>query len=195
MIVRAAVAWLLATMFIAACGPRGGGEPPRPDRSLVPDIVGLAEHWEFGPCGTYRFTMRSGQAVEVAGAASPAEGCPSRPALIRGFDHGTSGSEAGASWARVNAPLIFVGRAADQPWWGAVSSEGDGTCWRLSFADDQGAYFEGVAMHLSNGVVLSVAKDFRLPIDEPAPFPLRIGDALCLNEQGQVVSVSILHDM
>ena len=83
----------------------------------------------------------------------------------------------------------MIGRDGDEPWWAAA--RGSNGCWRVSFDRGEGAHLEGETMHFANGLVLPLAADFEPPTYPTDPFPLRVGDTLCLDDRGRVESVTI----
>ncbi len=91
-----------------------------------------------------------------------------------------------------------------QPWLAAVRSAAwkddwpgaNEPCWLHRWFDEgEGAYEElhengPPTLHLSSGLDLPIAADFRLTYP-PDPFPLRRDDAICLNVDGEVVSADV----
>jgi len=179
---------LTVALVAVSCGGRGA-EPPRPDRSLVPDAVGLADHWESLPCGGVRFTLASGARVEVVRAGSQQEACPGQtptPILLGEAGYATNGAEAGRPWAS-GAPLILSGADPTGRWWATVL----GTPRCFGFSASEGAYADGRTLHLTSGLVLPLAPTFLPPDNVDDPFPLRGGDTLCLDDEGRVQAVHV----
>lgn len=181
-------------MALTLFGCSRGPEPPRPDRSLTPERVELADHWEFLKCSDIRFTLRSGATVDVDQPDVDSPDCPPRapnPATFGSAAGATSGVDAGVPIPAGDAPLIFVGSDGDRQWFGSADRVGE--CWSVRFGDGQGAYSEGPDIHLSTGPVLETADTFRLPDygSDFDPFPLRAGDSICLNEEGRAESIQL----
>jgi len=193
---------LLAAAVIAGCGGRAG-EPPRPDRSIAPDRVSLADHWDFGPCNHISVTLRSGEVLDVARSGNSGDpACPDQTptTFLLGSDGDlTYRADANKPWINDDAarwgdntpaPLVLMGTHDGQPWLGAVTTLYGG-CWQFRFERGAGAYLEGAALHLTSGLVLPLAEDFASPEYPRDAFPLRQDDAVCLNSEGEVLSVEI----
>ena len=191
----------LATIA-AGCGGRAG-EPPKPTRSLVADGVSVAERWDFGTCTHFEVTLRSGDVVDVMPPGVTQEGCPKEEPtefLIGSSSSLTYRSNNDQTWVEAASgregdgpgPLVFHGTVDGKTWVGVIASPyGPAPCWQFRFGEGEGAYLEGNAFRLVNGLVLPIAADYRPLTYPPDPFPLRAGDGMCLNEAGEVSSVQV----
>jgi hypothetical protein len=196
------IPWLLLVAAVTiGCGGRAA-EPPRPDRSIVAEAVSIADHWDFGSCGHLTVTLRSGAVLDVGRATSSDEGCPEpRPTVfLLGNDTSLTGrSNDQHRWVEPNTtlgggdgpgPLVLTGTRDGEPWLAAISSPSF-DCWQFRFDRGQRAYLEGETLHLTSGLVLPLANDYVPPDYPPDAFPLRTGDAVCLNSEGQVTQVDV----
>ena len=193
-----AVALLLAV--IVAVGCEGRAEPARPSRALTADVVEVADHWRIGPCQHLEVTLRSGQVVDVVRANVGDPTCPAEAETVFLLGEATDLTHRSNTERRWDAddtaiggnggsgPLVLIGTLDGATWLGAISSP-DRDCWLHRFGSDEGAWLEGETLHLASGLVLPLAADFRYPTFPEDPFPLRTDDAVCLNDQGEVVDV------
>jgi hypothetical protein len=192
---------LAASLLLAACiGGQRSAEPPRPDRSLTPEIVGVASAFTWAPCATILVTLEAERVVRVKDANMRDPDCdeptpaPSRFLFgkandVRSFlqgegDHTTEGGV----WEQGHGPLLFVG-TDEHGTWLAVARWSPEEDWCVFFEGDNGAYLEEDRLHTVEGVIVPFAPDFELPSEPELVFPLRSSDEACFNAEGQVTRV------
>jgi hypothetical protein len=193
----------LAASLLGACVGRAA-VPPTPTSSLTPDTIGVAVSGrDLGsPCET-RFTLANGETVTYQNGSYTVCGAyTTTPTLISGSvsaaadvsrDTTASGEPVVYAWKPGEGPLLLSGIDGTTRWIGVVNLDVDG-CYRIRLNDgwpDSGAWLEGQQLHLTSGVLLGLALGFTAPTYPEDAFPLRPGDSVCLDSDGQVTSVSV----
>jgi hypothetical protein len=190
-----------AAILLAGCiGGQRSVEPPRPNRSLTPEVVAVATEFKWGRCASTLVTLESGQVVPVKDANMRDPACteptpaPSRFLFGKADDarsflqgegvHTTEGSV----WESGHGPLLFVGTDEDGTWL-AVARWNPRNDWCVTFEGDNGAYLEGDNLHTVKGVVVPLAPAFEWPIEPDLVFPLRSSDEACFDSEGEVIRV------
>jgi len=149
--------------------------------------------WDWLACMPGRFTLASGEVVSVVDLGGGTVSCgdatytptPMLSDNVLRVSHG--GADPGTSIA--DGDLMFFGEDAQGAWYAAANHVGTNEC---PFEMSGGAYDEGDVLHFTSGLVLRKAPNFRIVSDwVEDPFPLRAADQICVNEQGEVLSVSI----
>ena len=163
---------------------------------MVPELVGIADHWQFTDCGRIELTLQTGELVDVDPGGRTI-GCPSSSGSV--FLVGNAGNATYQAdfdnrwidaptdkWPNGNpGPLVLAGSGDGGPWLGLVS-HWSGDCWEIRFAKGEGAFLEEAGLHLASGLLLPLAADFRPPGYPEDAFPLRYSDSVCLNRAGEV---------
>jgi hypothetical protein len=185
---------MLVVAIATGCGGRAG-PPPEPAQEIKPDVVSVADRWDFGRCGHIIVTLETGVDLDIARRGISEEGCPSEsptPFLVGEPDDLTQLVDHGRPWKTADAPIVFVALVGGETYLGAARPwfPSDG-CRVVSFQKGEGAFARNGTFVLTTGLVLEVADDFRQPNYPPDPYPLRSGDRMCLDESGRVTSVQI----
>ena len=161
---------ILLVPVLAACGGRAGA-PPRPDMTLVPEIINRAATYERLPCDVLEVTLESGRVLTVELGLNTELPCTREKTayLIGDFTDITSQAD-GDRWTVGRGPLVFAGTADGEPWVGTVELlEGAGRCFR--FAKGQGAYLEGDELHFSTRAGRAARRGLRAPELPPGRLP------------------------
>jgi hypothetical protein len=182
--------------LIAALNLLFGG-PPRPDRSLVPEVVGVVVRWDFieGECQMTRLALQSGQTLDLRLLGDSRARCGDGPwqtgvpELTRSHDF--SGT-AQAGEAIPDGGLLYYGHDGEAEWIAGASSnrlaaESAECPYTLSGA----GYDEGATLHLSTGLVVKKTSNFenKTPwMKETSTF--RDSDTICINQRGEAISIS-----
>lgn len=172
------------------------GGPPRPDRSLVPEVVGLVVRWDFieGQCQMKRLTLQSGQTLDLRLLGDSRARCGDGPwqtgvpELTRSFDlSGTS--QAGETIP--DGGLLYYGHDGHAEWIaGASSNELAADSAECPYTLSGSGYDEGDILHLSTGLVVKKTADFenKTPwMKETSTF--RDADKICINPRGEAISI------
>jgi hypothetical protein len=172
------------------------GGPPRPDRSLVPEMVGVVVRWEFieGECQMTRLTLQSGQTLDLHLLGDSRARCSDGPwvtgvpELTHSFDlSGTSQSGETIS----DGGLLYYGHDGQAEWIaGASSNELAADSAECPYIMRGSGYDEGHILHLSSGFVVKKTADFenKTPwIEETSTF--RDADRICVNQRGEAISI------
>jgi hypothetical protein len=171
------------------------GVPVRPDRTLVPEVVGVVVRWDFveGECQTTRVTLQSGRTLDLRLLGDARAKCGDGP-WATGVPELTSSMSLWFSQpgeAILNGGLLYYGHDGQAEWIGGASSNRPGadqtacpyTLWGSG-------YDEGDVLHLSTGLVVTKTVDFenKTPwMKETSTF--RDSDDICVNQQGEAVSI------
>jgi hypothetical protein len=190
----------VAALFVMGC--QRTAEPPRPSRSLTPEVVGVATEFKWGPCASVLVTLESGQVITVHDASYGDPACANQPTpaptpfLFGKADdvrstftgQGESSTE-GYVWERGKGPLLFVGTDDGSPWM-AIARWTPKDDWCVEFERGNGAYLDGDRLHMVKGVIVPLAPDFEWPFGDPDEvFPLRYSDEVCFSSEGAVIRV------
>lgn len=180
----------VASAFLAAgCIGAGGrgSDPPRPDRTIRIESVGIAREVRHGPCATVKVTLQSGMTIDVQTQTNLA-GCSTRvtPNLLGNL---------GNTLADVDGKgaLVLTGMIDGERWIGSAAWRSSVSAWCVIFAGEEGAFREGDAFHLSSGLMLNMSRGFGWieNRDESEFLPLRSGDDFCLNELGEAIRADV----
>jgi len=172
------------------------GGPPRPDRGLVPEVIGVVVRWEFitGECQMTRLTLQSGQTLDLRllgdGRARCGDGpwVTGAPELTRSFDL------LGSSHAGETIPdggLLYYGHDAQAEWIAGASSNGlAADSAECPYTLSGSGYDEGDILHLSTGLVVKKAARF----DNKTPWIKELStfqdaDKICINQRGEAISI------
>ncbi len=195
----------VAAMFVMGCGARAEA-PPRPNRSLTPEVVGVATQFTWGPCASILVTLESGQVITVHDANRSDPRCanqsapPATPFLFGKAEdvRSTPSNEGdqspeGLVWKRGHGPLLFVG-SDEGSLWMAVARWDTSSDWCVQFERGDGAFVEGNRLHTTKGVIVPLAPDYELPAGGPDEvFPLRVSDDMCFSSDGTVIRIRPFH--
>jgi hypothetical protein len=182
----------LAIVAVGGCGVGGRApEPPAPSRSLVPDTIGVVATVGGTDCHQ-TVTLDTGWTIEIVGASPQCAGESATPVLF--FDAGGifGNLRSLLSFDAGKAPLALSGMDGSTRWVGLVGQINSPGCFKVRFSQpNTGAWLEGSEVHLTSGVLLELAPEFKKPSYPSDAFPLRRDDELCLNSQGRGSSVSV----
>lgn len=174
-----------------------GPQPPRAQRTLVPELIGVVVRWDHveGACAVDRFTLESGDTLDVrwfpnnvrskCGEGPWETGTPRLSAST--FSLGTA--DPGESVA--NGGLVYYGHDEQGEQWIAgaysnASADSDGCPYRLQGSGHE----EGPILHFSNGLVVEKAPGLGVLTDwVTRPGVFQDGDTICVNREGQAVSL------
>jgi hypothetical protein len=177
--------------FVTLVGGRGF-DPPRPTRALAADDVDLIVMWEDGDCPYMRFTLASGQVVNIIASANGGPICePGGPIRTGRFltddDLCCWSQDSGERFT--DGPLVYIGHDAEGPWYAVARSLAPHCPYELH----GGAYDDGQVIHFSTGLVVPKARsfDFEHESDRDDGFPLRDADTLCVNRKGEAILARI----
>ncbi len=176
--------------------------------SFQTNVIGTAVSWSPEDCGRGRLTLRSGDVLDVQYRPSADQGSCHATREVTSLDGGSLGillhdrGDSHLDWKGPEAPLgpndfrtplVLAGSFVDgKPWILVLDGRTADGRWLLAFSsDDAGAYLNGNTLHLTTGLLLPLATDFEMPTYPEDPFPLRHGDQVWLNDEGEVVDVSI----
>jgi hypothetical protein len=173
------------------------GGPPRPDRSLVPEVVGVVVRWDFieGECEMKRLTLQSGQTLDLRLLGDRRASCGDGTWVTGVPELSRSRNLFGTSQAGETIPdggLLYYGHDGQAEWIASASPNGlaadpAGCPYRLSGS----GYDEGDILHFSTGLVVKKTADFenRTPWREETS---TFGDAddICVNQTGEATSIS-----
>ena len=172
------------------------GGLPRPDRSLVPEVVGVVIRWDFieGECQMTRLTLQSGQTLDLRLLGDSRARCGDG-SWVTGVSELTRSSDLfGTSHAGETIPeggLLYYGHDGRAEWIaGASSNELATDSAECPYTLRGSGYDEGDILHLSTGLVLKKTADFenKTPwIEETSTF--RDADRICVNQRGEAISI------
>ena len=165
-------------LLVIGCGQRAE-EPPSPDRSLTPEVVGVATEFKWGPCASILVTLESGRVITVHNANLGDPKCANEPTppptlflfgkaddVRSTFSGEGESSPEGLVWEPGHGPLLFVGTDDGNPWMAVAKwSPWDALC--VTFERGNGAYLEGHTLHTVKGVIVPLAPDFEWPDRDP----------------------------
>lgn len=179
----------LALVMCATVGCIGIGSradpPPKPTRSLVAAIVGLAADVRSGDCRSLVITLDSGELVTMS-FAEATDACDNEVTPI------VLGQPEKMSTRDGVEPLVLAGTLDGATWIGTAQWDEARKGWCVIFNAGEGAYREGAGFHLASGLVVPLAADFHwLSIDRSDLLPLRRDDDFCLNERGEVRGINV----
>lgn len=188
---------------VLACTGRVGS-PSNPTRTLVPDVVGVAKEFKWGPCASILVVLESDVTLTAYDPNVRDPLCANNPTPppttflfgsaddLHKFVQGEGDiDDRGGRWPPRHGPLLFSGSDAGSTW--MAVARWDGTdAWCVTFNEDNGAYLEGNRLHVVKGVLIPLAQEFTWPLGDPdTAFPLRQNDGLCLNVRGEAVRTQI----
>lgn len=182
-----------SALLVAGCIGAGGhgAEPPRPDRSIAPEVVSTLQDLRHGACATITVSLETGETIEVQTQTNLA-GCSTNvtPVLLGNLNQSLAvvdGKQA----------LVLTGTLDGAPWIGSAPWRPNVSAWCVIFGPNEGAYREGDTFHLASGLVVGVSSGFGWidPVDESEFLPLRDGDELCLNDLGQAIRANVWNGM
>ena len=181
------IALIVPALVAAGCIGMGqrADPPPRSDRAVQPELVGLATDVRHGPCASRLVTLATGETIEVF-EATLLEGCTHEvtPVLL-GYLGSMVQSEG-------RDPLVLAGTLDGTTWIGTARWQPLSKAWCVIFGNGEAAYREDGSFHLASGLVIPEAANFRwLDVDETEFLPLRDDDVLCLDERGQAVGADV----
>lgn len=157
---------LAAALLLVSCGRT---DPPRPSRTLIPEVVGVAASSGFGPCNSVLLTLESGQVITQYQANVP-DGCGNdvTPFVVGQPDDARTSLDDRRS-------LLFAGTVDDTTWMGAARWDPNREAWCVIFREGEGAYLEGDRLHLSTGLVIPLLAEFEWSIgyDQSEFLPFR----------------------
>jgi hypothetical protein len=173
------------------------GVPPRPDRSLVPEVVAVVVRWDFveGECQMTRLTLQGGRSLDLHLFGDSRARCGDGPwetgvpVLTRSLGlWGTS--QAGETIP--DGGLLYYGHDGQSEWIaGASSNELAADFAECPYTLSGSGYDEGDILHLSTGLVVKKTADFenKTPwMTETSTF--RDSDTICINKRGEATSIS-----
>lgn len=173
------------------------GGPPRPDRSLVPQVVGVVVRWDpvEGECQMTRLTLQSGQTFDLRLLGDSRARCGDGPWQTGVPELTHSHNLSGTSQAGETIPdggLLYYGHDRQAEWIaGASSNELAADSAECPYTLSGSGYDEGDILHLSTGLIVKKTTDFenKTPwMTETSTF--RDSDRICINERGEAISIS-----
>jgi len=170
--------------------------PPRPNRTLVPEVVGVVVRWEFveGACQVTRLTLQGGQTLDLRLLGDGGARCGDGPWVTGSPELTRSGDLLGTSRPReavLNGGLLYYGHDGQAEWYaGASSNELAPDAAECPYTLRGSGYDDGEILHLSTGLVVEKTADFenKTPwIEETSTFG--DSDRICINQRGDAVSI------
>ncbi len=95
-------------------------------------------------------------------------------------------------WSPSERPLVYAGTVDGEQWLAVVRPDGHGR-WCHRFAEREGAYLFAGGIHLTSGLVVPLAANFRFSEDPVDTFPLKNGDQLYVDEDGEALFALFWH--
>jgi hypothetical protein len=187
---------LIGMMTLAGCHNSILG-PARPAEALRPEIIGLIVDFAFWNGHDGRYTLDTGDVVELN--AQEQQQLPSTPRVSRTRIAFHMSPAAGAP--DPPSTLLLVGHRADGLTWYAAANErqGDAVC-PFEIAGEA-VFDEGDRLWFGSGLVLPKADGFEvLPewaVKDPymgEPFPLGGADQICIDRSGSALSATTAFD-
>jgi hypothetical protein len=169
-------------------------DPPT-DVVRVPEIVGVVTRWEPLADDQRRYTIDTGDVVDLNVFSKP--DAPRTPRLSETEIRFVDGEGPGIAIV-TGSTLLMVGHDPDGTRWYAAApapSEPGNTC---PFEIQGRGVYRGpnLTLHFSTGLVLPLASQFRWdPDDLDEPFPLDRYDTICLDASGTAISVRIFREI
>jgi hypothetical protein len=172
------------------------GGPPRPDRSLVPEVVGIVVRWEFveGACQVTRLTLQSGQILDLNLQGDGRSRCGDGP-WVTGVPELTRSSDLFGTFrpgeAVRNGGLLYYGHDGEAEWYaGASFNEPAADAAECPYTLIGSGYDEGNILHFSSGLVVKKTANFenKTPWREETSI-FRDSDKICVNQRGEAISI------
>jgi hypothetical protein len=194
LVILVAVAAVIATGIVLGL-VRPIGSPPRPDRSLEPEIVSRVLRWAFIPdrCQTMRLSLEAGRTLDLVmldsgtfvrcGDGPQTTGVPQLSAGFNLFGDAAMGD------AIEHGGLLLYGHDRDREWLAGASAGSDGSV-DCPFHIHGEGYDEGPILHFSSGLVLHKATSYH----ETRPWAAEgwfDGNAdICVDERATALSIA-----
>lgn len=189
------VGFLLMAPFLALALLPGLLEPPKPDRRLVPEVIGVVIRWDYveGACALRQITLAGGETLELrllssvrCGEGPWETGVPQ----VSGSMFYIAGSDPGSYI--VSGGLLYYGHDEHGEWIaGALSNATAAASYARAcpYILRGSGYDEGTVLHFSSGLVVEKAPGFQDedPWDDTRIF--RDADTICVNREGKAVSL------
>ena len=194
---RAILAILLAgvVLVVLAVVNMLFGGPPRPSRTLVPEVVGIVIRQDFvvDRCQVTRVTLEGGRTLDLVLLGDARAKCGDGPWQTGIPSLTSSDASIGTSQPGDLIPdggILYYGHDGATDWiagaWSNGNTEPAPCPYRLSGT----GYDEGDVLHFSTGLVIRKTSDYqnRSPwMDEKTTF--RDADRICVNRHGDAIAI------
>lgn len=173
-------------------------EPPKPDRWLVPEVIGVVVSWDYvdGECALRRITVEGGETLELRVMGSGRVRCGDGP-WETGVPQLSSsmfylGTDAPGN-RRVSRGLLYYGHDEQTEWIAGARSNADAApsyATACPYILSGSGYVEGTVLHFSSGLVVEKAPGFQG--ENPRvnkPWIFRDPDTICVNREGKAMSL------
>lgn len=176
--VAAGFVWLLYANY----HPFGIRVPPAsPSTSRTPEVAGVLIRWDFVQCQAGKFWLDGGDVLEFRPSSGGCGDTSFEGAERLSENQLQLRSQPGEPM--IDGELIFYGKDDLGEFYAVANRQHRDECpWEM-----QGdGWAERTSVHLSSGLVLQTATT-------SSSYPVYRGDLICLNQEGEVVSVEQFH--